>query len=243
MATPNLNITEVAAAQNQKHVTINNALVALDNAMNSATGKVIAGNTTLTNSEFRGALLFPLTGTPGVAFEFNVPGGVNRLFAVRNATGFAATVQVDGGGGESVELADGDSFILYSDGTDILALGGGGSASPGGAYDIRFGFQATPTTEQVLDTIPIVRDVTFPANFAGSVGSVGTNPTSSFEVSTQDDSVEIGTITIGTDGSFTFATAGGTPKTVSAGSLLTFVAPTSADATVANAVATLLGDI
>ena len=55
--------------------------------------------------------------------------------------------------------------------------------------------------------------------------------------------VEIGTITIATSGAFTFATTGGDPKTVAAGSLLTVVAPATPVASAANAVMTLVGTV
>lgn len=116
-------------------------------------------------------------------------------------------------------------------------------ASGGGNYDIRFGFSATPTSGQIIDTIMIVREITFPADFAGSLGLAGANPTASFSLSVKDDSVEIGTVTIGTGGSFTFATTGNVEIVVAAGSILTIEAPGTADATVANVTATLLGEV
>ena len=64
---------------------------------------------------------------------------------------------------------------------------------------------------------------------------IGTNPAASLELSVKDDGTEIGTITIATSGAFTFATTGGDPKTVAAGSLLTVVAPATPVASAANA--------
>ncbi|MBM1222908.1 DUF2793 domain-containing protein [Ponticoccus sp. SC2-23] len=81
---------------------------------------------------------------------------------------------------------------------EVFAAGGVGGPTP---YDIRLGFGTTPTASQVVEAILIVRNVTFPADFAGSLGSIGTNPAASLALSVQDDGVEIGTITIGNDGS------------------------------------------
>lgn len=120
---------------------------------------------------------------------------------------------------------------------EAFAIGGGG-ATP---YDIRLGFGATPTASQVVEAILIVRDVTFAGDFAGSLGSIGTPPVASLALSVEDDGVEIGTITIGTDGVFTFATTGGGAQTVAASSLLTLVAPAVPDASAGNAIMTLLG--
>ena len=59
MSSPNLAITHVAAAQNQKEVTINDAINALDRAMGDLlVVDFIAGNVTLTDAQFRGAVAF-----------------------------------------------------------------------------------------------------------------------------------------------------------------------------------------
>lgn len=117
------------------------------------------------------------------------------------------------------------------------------SATGSNAYDVRSGFTTTPTSSQVLDTVMVGRALTIPANMSGSIGQIGTNPTGSFVIDVKDDGTTIGTITVSTGGSFTFATTSGTGKTVAAGSALTFVAPSSVDATAADAVYTILGTI
>lgn len=114
------------------------------------------------------------------------------------------------------------------------------TASP---YDLRFGFTATPTSDEVIDTIMIPRDLILPDNLLGSLGRVGVNPTASFAMLLQDDGVTIATITISTLGAFTFSTVGGLDQTVLTGSVLTLVAPTGVDATVANMTMTILGSI
>jgi hypothetical protein len=59
MASPNLAITHVAAAQNQKEVTINDGLNALDRALTDAlVVDFTAGNVTLTDAQFRAAVAF-----------------------------------------------------------------------------------------------------------------------------------------------------------------------------------------
>ena len=120
--------------------------------------------------------------------------------------------------------------------------GDGTWATPAGNfYDVSSGFEAIPTSSQILEKIMIARTLEFPANFVGSIGNIDTNPTASFAIDVQDDGVSIGTITIGTGGAFTFVTAGGTIQTVAAGSVLSFIAPASVDATAASAIWTLLG--
>lgn len=106
-------------------------------------------------------------------------------------------------------------------------------------YDIRTAFVGTPTSSQVLDTIVFVREVVIPADMAGSAGAIGTNPTAAFDIDVLDDGVSIGTISISTGGSFSFSTNSGVAQTVAAGSIVTFVAPATADATAANMAVTI----
>lgn len=109
-------------------------------------------------------------------------------------------------------------------------------------YDIGFNYGGNPASAgELLGRVVVPRDVDFAANFAGSYGYVQTNPAASFVISVADDGGEIGTITISTGGSFTFATSGGTAKTVLAGSRLDFLGPDPADGTIASIAATLAG--
>jgi hypothetical protein len=109
-------------------------------------------------------------------------------------------------------------------------------------YDLVMSFGAVPTSSQVIETIAIVRDLAFPADLAGSVGTIGTNPTASFVLSLQDDGVEFATVTVDTAGVFTFATSGNAVQSVAAGSILTAVAPATVDVSAANCVMTILGE-
>ena len=147
--------------------------------------------------------------------------------------------------------ADGDVIVHESAGPSVTIakwtsrrapLSNIGIGSAGGAYDIRGGFASIPTSAQVLDTIPIVRDLDFAANFAGSIGKIGINPTASFVIAVFDDATQIGTITISTAGVFTFATTSGTAKTVISGSFLEFRAPATVDTTANRATWTLKGE-
>jgi hypothetical protein len=82
---------------------------------------------------------------------------------------------------------------------------------------------------------------TFAADFAGSYGSVGTNPTTNpIEYTVKNGATTIGTIDISSAGAFTFATVSNTTKAVSAGDCITIIAPSSQDATAANVGITLV---
>ena len=174
-----------------------------------------------------------VTGFTGNVANNIVTGKITALTASKMTIGGTdGDVIVDDAAGESVTIAKWTTRrALLSE----IGIGGGG------AYDIRGGFSSVPTSSQILDTIPIVTEVDFEANFAGSIGKIGVNPTSSFVIDVLDDASLIGTITVSTSGVFTFATVGGTSKTVVAGSFLEFRAPSSVDATANRAVWTLKG--
>jgi hypothetical protein len=110
-------------------------------------------------------------------------------------------------------------------------------------YDFGFVFGETPDADAVVGRVMIPRSMTLPANFAGSVGYVGTNPTATFDVDVKDDGSSIGTISISDSGVFTFTTTSGTAKTVAAGSRIEFVAPGTPDATIEDVSVTLVGSL
>ena len=122
MATPNLDITEVAAAQNQKHITINNALTALDNATQNFDERTITGALTLTASEFRASFVFILDGTPDADFSVYVPADIKRFFSVINKTSRMANIAVVGDGGDFVIIPPEQGGSLYCDGSDVRCL-------------------------------------------------------------------------------------------------------------------------
>ena len=118
----------IAQSQSQKEVTSN----ALDNLLSNATQKVLSiviadaagsptvADRTLSNDEFFGHVLFALSGTPGVAFDLILPAAGQHVFAVRNQSGQTVTARVVAGA--SVAVADAQSRLLHSDGTDVVAL-------------------------------------------------------------------------------------------------------------------------
>lgn len=177
-----------------------------------------------------------VTGFTGNVANNILVGVVTAVTAGKLTIGGAdGNVIADDAAGESVSIAKWTSRrALLSD----VGIGGGGSAS----YDMRFGFIATPTTNQILDTVQIVRELTLPADMAGSIAKVGVNPTATFVMDLKDDGVTIGSISISTSGVATFTTTSGTAKTIAVGSQLTLVAPSTVDATVAQMSITLLMD-
>lgn len=112
-------------------------------------------------------------------------------------------------------------------------------------YDVPLAFSGTPGSGALIGKLISVRDIGFEANFSGSAGHVGVNPDAVFEIDVQDDGVSIGTISIATDGTFTFTTVSGTEKTVLSGSRIEFYAPSDSppEETIADIAATLKGSV
>lgn len=165
--------------------------------------------------------------------------------------GPAATITV----GDVDTVPFGDPATVTNSGTSSAAVldfeipagepGDDGTTS----YDWPFRFAGLPTANAVLDAFVAGREITFPADFAGSSGYIGTNPTSTLTLTIKsggtwaNDGTTVGTISISTSGVFTFATDGGTAKVISAGTLLKVIGPGSVDATAKDVAFTLLGDV
>lgn len=166
-----------------------------------------------------------------------------------------------GGGGGSLTVVGADDsppvFVtdvdtLYIEGATvsedtggvarITIEGDGGSAVPT-IIDLGMFFPGTPGSDQLMFKFVAARPFTFPANFDGAFGHIGTNPTSSFVMEVNVAGVLAGTITVSTGGVFTFATTGGATFQVDAGDRIEIVAPTSTDGTAADIAATLTADL
>ena len=97
----------------------------------------------------------------------------------------------------------------------------------------------SPGSSEVIGRYVFTRNVVIPADFAGSQGSVGANPSSTFVLGVELDGSPIGTITISTGGAFTFDNSaseyGG-----GAGSVLEVKAPSTTNGSIARIALTLV---
>jgi len=283
----NLALSQVAAAQNQKEVTINDQAGQLDAALTEQlVADVSAGNVALTAEQYRRAIWIKATGaaTGGRMVTLQA---IRRLVVIANDStshsvafvlgSTTITLSAAAGAGQpsaAVVYTDGTANGLYrvtpdvGSGTPVSAFTGlsdvpsdytghGGKlvrvttgedglefvAAAAQPYDFGFVKAATPTADEVLGKVVIPRDITLPADFAGAAGHVDTNPDAQFDMDVTDDGGSIGTISIATNGSFTFSTAGNTAKSVAAGSVIRFLAPNTPDATVAGIAVTLTGSL
>lgn len=112
-------------------------------------------------------------------------------------------------------------------------------------------FTGIPAADETITLYVAVEAITFAANFSGSRGKIGINPTSSFVLTVYKNptftglvitgGTVIATITISTSGVFTFATTGGLSQTLANGDMLGVKAPSTPDTTAACASFNLLG--
>lgn len=119
----NLNLPQVAAAQNQKEVTINQTTGLVDAAVTENLAvDLAAGNVTLTSTQFRQAVTFTCAGHT-VARALAVP-AIKRLFVVVNNGTADVTVTL---GSSTVVVAPDSAGLVYNNGTTIKGIASGGS--------------------------------------------------------------------------------------------------------------------
>ncbi len=222
MPSPNLDIAHVAANQNQKEVTVNDAIDALDRALTEI-GAVdfSAGPVTLTDAAFRTAAVFrPAAALTGPA-SLTVP-AIRRLFVVIN-TDPAYTIAVNRGS-TTIALPPGAALGLCTDGA-TNGLFATGVLPAAAVYDFGLVQVATPAPGAVMGKVVIPRALILPADFAGSAGHVDVAPDAPlWTLSVTRNAVEIGWVTITDAGVVGFATLGGAPVTVAPGDVIRFLA-------------------
>ena len=111
-------------------------------------------------------------------------------------------------------------------------------------YDVIFAYIGQPPNAYVVQLIAFPIGVTFPANFANSVGFCGTNPTATATYTLKKNHsgavTTVGTVVVSTGGAFTFASTGGAAQSFVAGDVLEILTPV-ADLTLADVTFTLHG--
>lgn len=243
MTSPNLAIAHVAAAQNQKEVTVNDAIDALDRALTDLlTVSFAAGPVTLTVAQFRAAAVFAPTAALTANATLTVP-QLRRAFGVINSDAtYSLTVAR---GSTSHVVKPGRSANFYSDGTvnGLFRLGPPEAA----VYDFGMLQTSVPTPGAVMGKVVLPRALTLPANFTGSRGHVDTPPTAAaWVVSVTRNGAAIGSVTINSGGGFSYATTGGAEVVTAAGDVIRFLADpttTPAEAAIAGIGLTLVGEL
>ena len=240
MSTPNLAIPHIAAAQNQKEVTANDAFDRLDEAI---TGRLqldfAAGDVTLTASQFRRHVAFAAINVVS-GRELLLP-AMRRLFLVDNGAG--ATALVVRQGTTTVTLPAGGLQLLHTTGAanGLVAAAPASQAGTAAApFDLAVYFPGQPEDGERLLKLEVARGFTLPTDLAGSRGHADTAATAEAAFAILKNGVEVGSVTFAASSQdAAFVLAGG--LVLVPGDRLELVAPATQDATLAGLALTLVG--
>jgi hypothetical protein len=239
MSTPNLAIPHIAAAQNQKEVTANDAFDRLDEAITGRlTVDLAAGAVTLTASQYRRHVVFAAVNV--VSGREVVLPAIRRVIVVDNTASAAALVVRQGA--TTVSVPAGASQLLHTTGTTdgLVAVAPATQAGGAAPVDIALYFPGQPEAAERLLKLEVARGFTLPADLAGSRGHADTAATASAELVILRNGVPVGSITFAAGSpNAAFALAGG--LALVPGDRLELVAPAIQDATLAGLAFTLIG--
>ncbi|MCE7886599.1 MAG: hypothetical protein DYH13_03735 [Alphaproteobacteria bacterium PRO2] len=232
MPTPNLAIEYIAANQAQKEVTANAAFDALDKALCQLTSIAILDvDTTLTDAQMLGTLSMKFTGTLTAGRTITIPAKAKLLMVENNTTG-GFTLSVKTPSGTAISMGVGDRKLLYCDGTtfQIVAETAVGAIVP---YDIGGTLAGVPTGGSIVLRYPVPRAVRFPAGMAISQGVAGTASGATATFSIRKNGTQFATMQFAAGiGTATFTAT--TATDFAAGDVLTILAPSPADGTLAD---------
>jgi len=133
MATsPNLEIAHIVSSQSQKEVTANAAFDKIDGAVTDLLSKTVAGvDITLTDAEALDNAFFRMTGTQTANIDLIVPATNKKFYVVDHTATGGFTITVKHPSGNGIALVNGDTSILYADGTNVVQAAGTGGSSVG----------------------------------------------------------------------------------------------------------------
>lgn len=228
--TPNLNIDHIAASQAQKEVTANAAFDALDKALCSFTAIALEdADLTLTDEQALGCMALSFTGTLTANRMLTIPAYAKLLLAENNTDGgFLLSLQTPSGTVRA--LGNGQRKLFYCNGNDLVEVATASDAVP---YDVGGTYNGAPASNAVLLRFPMPRAVRFKEGLSGSQGVAATVSTAAVSFSLQKNDTEFGAM------DFAIATATATFTCTSdadfaAGDVLTVVAPSTPDDTLAD---------
>jgi hypothetical protein len=227
-----LAIPLVAASQNQKEVTLNEAVNLLDRSSNAdATIALADANLTLTAAQVRQNALLSFTGTLTAPRVLTLPAG-KRQILLRNATAGGHALEVGYATGSRATIPPNASAVIQADGTNCIALGA--------SIEIGFYIPGTLLAGQRLAGFLFTRRIALPAGLAGSRAALEVAPTSAATFSLQRNGSGIASLTFAagaTTASFSLLAE----ATLEAGDRLTLIAPSPADPSLADLYLTLRG--
>jgi hypothetical protein len=231
MASPFLNITPVAAGQNNKEVTINDADLALERATQDIlTVDLTMGNAALTAAQFTRHMVFRcigLTLSRQLMIPHNVGSGAGtakRVFSVIHDTDADTDLTLTTGqaGGSNIVLKKGMRAMISSDGTNLrlITVAGGESGVSIGVF-VPGGIPDATLMLRYLSAINFI----LPAGLVGSYGSAVTGPEGGNVVfDLRLNGASFGSMTF-EDGETIATFSLASPRNVVPGDILTVVSP------------------
>ena len=255
---PILGITQVAPAQSNKEVTINNAFAVFEAASNAnMTVDFTSGDVTLTAGQLTQHFVFVATNNTVVRnliIPLLAPDGTSatqRTFVVRNPG--SADITVKGATGATATALAGTITMFYCDGTNVYFFASSGAGSSTVTFSnlptevqnlpIGFPFQGT-TTASVKLCLAIAQNTTIPANLVGTTIKALTAPaadtTFTLKYWRTGTETSIGNIVIHSDESVTLPTS--SSVSLVPGDLLVLHFPTSPDTNLADGCVTVMAN-
>lgn len=172
--TTNKNLEKPANGEyvNTWNVPLNTDMNIIDAALGAVTSlNATSGSANLTSTQYAN-LAISVTGAMSANVVYTIPNGVGGFWIVRNTTTDATggpwtTIFQSGGGGTNVTALRDKNIVIWSDGTNIRAVGTN-TVDPG----------TTGTGPYVLQDSPtLTGNVTFSTNSASFTGNVAINST------------------------------------------------------------------
>lgn len=222
---PILAIPEISPGQNNKSITHNNAIVALEAACNDTYENSTAGSSAITVSEPDCIRYFVFdfqaaSGDRNIIWPSTISGqSRKRVWAVKNNTAYTLTMMSDAAGA-TVTLIAGSGVLLHQVDTDIYAIGYFELAGTGKSYDVGFFIPGKPDPSTIITQFVAARTFFLEDDFASSHGAVGANPSSTMTLDVYKNASKIGEVAIDNTGAFAFTTTGSGVESFGAGDKL-----------------------
>jgi hypothetical protein len=191
----NLDLSQIASNQLNKHITANDQVGELDAAITEPMAVPVddTNTVTLTAAAFRRHFLFEVeddASPPDDAITLTVPALKRGVFGVRNTTAHPVTVTISGQSADLPVVLPDEVQLVVCNGTDVLPAG---STQP--PYDVMLFLPGTQDDGQLLAELLFVRAVAFPEDLTGSEAHAGTAPAAAAVMKLLKNDVEVGTVT------------------------------------------------
>lgn len=188
------------------------------------------------------------TTTPLTTYTDNTGGTPNANPIVLDSSG-QGHIWLTAGVSYKFVYKDVNGVTLYTENGITVADPNGVAAGSQFADIAVFYAAGPPGASELIYLERVTRAINYAASFAGSFGQALTSPTASFVISVRQGATSsstgtaIGTITVATNGTYSFATTGGATQSLAIGDTVSFWGPSSADTTIANFGFTLAGTL